>query len=109
MINEEILRIQTLMNINENIDVKLRRRHNQIKNIVDSVLYDSEEDAIQGLVDSFDDEFDFADNIIELVIEMLSMSDPHDWLSNDDDYFELKDYIRDEFGIEVIEYYYNNR
>jgi hypothetical protein len=108
MINEEIERIKDLMNLNENIDVKLRRRSQHIKSIVESILYDSEDDAIQGLLNSTDDEFEFADEIIDMAAEMISMKDDYDWFSNDDDYLMLRDYIKDEHGLEILEFYYKN-
>jgi hypothetical protein len=108
MINEEIERIKDLMNLNENVDLKLRRRSQHIKSVVDSILYDSDYGAMQGFLNSTDDEFEFADDIIDMAAEMISMKDDYDWFSNDDDYLTLRDYIKDEHGLEILEFYYEN-
>jgi hypothetical protein len=100
-------RIKTLMQINENIDVKLKRRYTIIKNLVESFLYESE-GAIDGLVESSDDEFEFADQIIEMVAEQFIISEGDDWIETDN-YIALSDYIKENFGFDIIEYYFDNK
>jgi hypothetical protein len=102
-----VKRIKTLMQINENIDIKLKRRHPMIKSLVESFLYESE-GAIDGLLESSDDEFEFADQIIEMVAEQFINSEGEDWWETDN-YIELTNHIKDNFGFEIIEYYFDNK
>lgn len=108
MINEYIERQRELMGLNENLEIKLRRRYPKIQQIVNDVLYDSPDNAIDGVLETSDDEFEFADSVIDVVLDMILIDGLDDMNLSDDEIDELREFIKDEFGMEMIEYYYEN-
>lgn len=107
MINEYLERQKQLMGINENFETKIRRRLPKIKQIVNDTLYDSPDDAISGVVATSDDEFEFADTILDIIMDVIDADSSMDLNLSNDEYDELRDFIKDEFGFEMIEYYYD--
>lgn len=108
MINEYIERQRELMGLNENLEIKLRRRYPKIQQIVNDVLYDSPDNAIDGVLETSDDEFEFADSVIDVVLDMILIDGLDDMNLSDDEIDELREFIKDEFGMEMIEYFYEN-
>lgn len=102
-----VKRIKQLMIINEDIDTKLKRRYAFFKEIVESFLYESE-GAIDGLIESSDDEFEFADEIIDMTVDAIMQTEKDQWLG-DEDHYVLQNFIKDNFASEIIEYYYDNK
>lgn len=80
---------------NSNNDLKLRRRLSTIENLIDKNIKEVEEE--QTL---FNDEFEFADNIISWVVQDLM--NQGDSLN---DYDELTDLIKDNFGNYILSQY----
>jgi hypothetical protein len=85
----------TEMTEDSNPDLYLRRRMVRIKELIDKYIKEVEDEGTL-----FNDEFEFADNIISWVVQDLTTSD---YTSHD--YDELSDLIRDEFGFEILSQY----
>jgi hypothetical protein len=76
-------------------DLFLRRRLSTIEKLIDKYIKEVEDEGTL-----FNDEFEFADNIISWVVQDLTTSD-----YTAHDYDELSDLIRDEFGFEILSQY----
>ena len=76
-------------------DLFLRRRSLKIKKLIDKHINEVEEENT-----SFSDEYEFADNIISWVVDDLTNSN-----YDDNDYDELVDLIKDEFGDYILSQY----
>jgi hypothetical protein len=85
----------TEMTEDSNPDLYLRRRMVRIKELIDKYIKEVEDEGTL-----FNDEFEFADNIISWVVQDLTTSD-----YTAHDYDELSDLIRDEFGFEILSQY----
>lgn len=83
------------MTEDSNPDLYLRRRMVRIKELIDKYIKEVEDEGT-----FFNDEFEFADNIISWVVQDLTTSD-----YTEHDYDELTDLIRDEFGFEILSQY----
>jgi hypothetical protein len=73
----------------------LRRRISPIKALIDKNISEVEEEGV-----FFNDEFEFADNIISWVVQELITSG-----YSDQDYDELTDSVKDEFGDYILSQY----
>ena len=73
----------------------LRRRISPIKALIDKNISEVEEEG-----SFFNDEFEFADNIISWVVQELITSG-----YSDQDYDELTDSVKDEFGDYILSQY----
>ena len=73
----------------------LRRRISLIKALIDKNISEVEEEG-----SFFNDEFEFADNIISWVVQELITS-----VYSDQDYDELTDSVKDEFGDYILSQY----
>lgn len=91
----------------EDVDLKLKRRLPKLKSILDSLLYESD-GAVDDLVEESSDEFDFADEIIEMVADQIASEEGDEWYEGNN-YEDLINFIKDSFGMEIIEYYYENK
>jgi hypothetical protein len=67
----------------------------KIKELIDKYIKEVEDEETL-----FNDEFEFANNIISWVVQDLTTSD-----YTEHDYDELRDLIRDEFGFEILSQY----
>ena len=76
-------------------DLFLRRRSIKIKELIDKYVNEVEEEETL-----FSDEYEFADNIISWVVDDLTNSN-----YEDNDYDELVDLIKDEFGDYILSQY----
>ena len=76
-------------------DLFLRRRSLKIKKLIDKHINEVEEENT-----SFSDEYEFADNIISWVVDDLTNSN-----YDDNNYDELVDLIKDEFGDYILSQY----
>ena len=79
----------------DNDDLFLRRRSLKIKELIDKYINDVEEEETL-----FSDEYEFADNVISWVVDDLTNSN-----YDDNDYDELVDLIKDEFGDYILSQY----
>jgi len=76
-------------------DLFLRRRSLKIKELIDKHINEVEEEETL-----FSDEYEFADNVISWVVDDLTNSN-----YDDNDYDELVDLIKDEFGDYILSQY----
>jgi len=79
----------------DNDDLFLRRRSLKIKELIDKYINEIEEEETL-----FSDEYEFADNIISWVVDDLTNSN-----YDDNNYDELVDLIKDEFGDYILSQY----
>ena len=84
---------------------KMKRRYNLIDNAVGRILI--EENPIE-----WQDMYDYAGYVIQLVRDELIYGEEN-FMSEDDDEFEMEswitEYIKDNFGLRIFEYYLINK
>ena len=84
------------------------RRHDAIEKLVEEQIENEDPN-------DWEDEYDYADNILNNIVDILRYNAPSDFKSlfrgvSDDEIDEwFNTYIKDNWGADILEYYYDNK
>jgi hypothetical protein len=94
--SELVKMINLITENHDNLEFRMRRRKGELLNLIQKEVQTENPD-------NFEDEFEYADNILSWALDKFVKQPGNEWL--EDRYDELMDNIREEFGEQLFEVY----